>query len=85
MENNVLHQRDGSVRPNFGEEDGGSFVGVLMGVVVEREVVVGTILGTDSGKNVDEGRFAVVVNLMSTAPAGTDYGIIQSLYNISRA
>ena len=52
----IFHLWNGSFRPNLGDGDGGGFIVVLAGVMVQRMTVVRTFLGTDSAITVWVGR-----------------------------
>ena len=80
--NKILHQGNGSIRPNLGDRDIGPFVGVLAGVAVERESIVGAILAAHFGFAISKGGFALVTDVVSAATADTDSCIIQSLDNV---
>ena len=50
----IFHKRDGSLRSNFGNGDGRSFVIVFAGIPVQRTIVVGTFFSTNSVRTVLE-------------------------------
>ena len=81
---NIFHQGNRSVRPNLGDRNGRIFVIVLASKTVKGISVLRTFLGKNPVGAIPEGGFAVEIDLMVAAAAGTNSGFVHSFDNFHR-
>ena len=82
---NILHQKNGSIRPNFGDGDSGRLIVVWAGIAIQRILFVDTVLGAGPDGAIQECRFTAVVWFMSAIAAGANFGIVHGLDDLRGA
>ena len=78
---NGFNQRNGLVGSQLGDGEGQSFVVVFPGIAVQGKPVVGAVFRADPVGAVQKGRFAMEIDLMVAAAAGTNSSVVHGFDN----